>query len=128
MNRRHFLTKTMRAAGACVALPLFARNTVADESAAPTPCLAAAWKKHGMILDATEPWEGGSIQNFTCPAEPLEGDRWRVWYSSSSKIYTLAYADGVPGGSFKKVVARCSPGEPADEPFAIGNLPEKWNP
>ncbi len=129
LNRRHFLTKTMRAAGACVALPLFARKTIANESSAtPMPCLPTAWKKHGMILDATESWEGGSIQNFTCPAEPLEGDRWRIWYSSSSKVYTLAYADGVPGGPFKKVVARCSPGEPADEPFAIGNLPEKWNP
>jgi hypothetical protein len=133
LTRRHFLeavaSSVAALTGACVALPAFARNIVANESpAALTPCLPSAWKKHGIILDATEPWEGGSIQNFTCPAEPLEGDRWRLWYSSSSKVYAIAYAEGVLGGPFKKFSACCSPGEPPDEPFAIGNLPEKWKP
>jgi hypothetical protein len=94
------------------------------------PCPSAAWKKRGIILEASEPWEGDDIQNFTAPAEPLKGGAWRIWYSVSGRRdgYGIACAEGVPGKPMKKFPARCSPGEPADAPFAIGNLPEKWRP
>ena len=54
----------------------------------------------------------------------------RIWYSVSDSRagYGLAYAEGVPGSPLKKVRAVCSPGEPADAPFAVGNLPKKWKP
>lgn len=129
MNRRDFVSTALRVGGACAVVPALARNGFASESAnIPKPCLPSRWQKHGTILDATEPWEGGSIQNFTCPAEPLGGNRWRIWYSSSSQVFSIAYAEGVPGEPFKKVPARCTPGDPLDEPFAIGNLPEQWRP
>ncbi len=82
------------------------------------------------MLEPSEPWEGTSIQNFTTPAEPLKGGAWRLWYSVSGarERYGLAYAEGVPGGPMKKFPAQCSPGEPANAPFAIGNLPDAWKP
>jgi len=81
-------------------------------------------------LEGTEPWEGDHIQNFTSPAEPLDGDRWRLWYSprGSKQGFTLAYAEGVPGGPMKKVPADCRPGRPGDGPFALGHLPAAWKP
>jgi hypothetical protein len=96
----------------------------------PTPCPPTAWQKHGVILEATEPWEDNDIQNFTCPAEPLKGGAWRLWYSVSGRRdrFNLAYAEGVPGGPMKKVVAQLSPRDPPDAPFAIGNLPDGWRP
>lgn len=95
----------------------------------PRPCAPGAWHKHGIILEATEPWEGSDIQNFTSRAEPLSDGAWRIWYSCSSDGgYGLAYAEGVPGRAMKKVAARCSAGDPADALFSIGNLPEKWLP
>ena len=48
--------------------------------------------------------------------------------SDKEKGYGLAYAEGVPGQPMKKTAAQCTPGEPADAPFALGNLPEKWRP
>ncbi|HOB75824.1 MAG TPA: hypothetical protein PKG54_15010 [Phycisphaerae bacterium] len=96
----------------------------------PRPCPPTAWRKHGVVLEPTESWEGKYIQNFTCPAEPLGGDRWRFWYSVSGGrgSYTLAYAEGVLGEKLQKVPVRCSPGRPADEPFSLGNLPDGWKP
>jgi hypothetical protein len=101
----------------------------AEQAGPIIPCASAAWKKHGIILEATEPWEGSEIQNFTTRAEPLDDGAWRIWYSVSGgrKKYKIAWADGIPGETMKKVCAVCSPGEPADSPFAIGNLPEGWN-
>lgn len=86
--------------------------------------------KHGVVLQATEPWEGEDIQNFTTVATPLTRDRWRIWYSVSNRKfgYNLAFAEGTPGGTWKKFPAQLSPGDPVDAPFAIGNLPEKWRP
>ncbi len=93
----------------------------------PRPCAASAWRKHGVVLEPTEPWEYDGIQNFTSPAEPLGGDVWRLWYSvSGSRHGGLAFAEGEPGGPMKKFRAECSPGEPSDSPFAIGGLPEGW--
>jgi hypothetical protein len=70
------------------------------------------------------------VQNFTCPAEPLKNGAWRLWYSTSGKGtgFGLAYAEGVPGQPMKKIPAQCSPGDPPDAPYAIGNLPDKWRP
>ncbi len=97
---------------------------------APRPCPPTAWHKHGIALEATEPWEGDDIQSFTSPAEPLGADRWRIWYSARApkKGFTIAYADGTPGQPMTKVPAVCTPGEPGDGAFTIGNLPEKWKP
>ena len=102
----------------------------ATDVALPEPCPPTAWRKQGVILEATEPWEDNDIQNFTCPAEPLKGGAWRLWYSVSSQRdrFNIAYAEGVPGGSMKKVPARLSPGDPPDARFAIGNLPDGWRP
>jgi len=96
----------------------------------PAPCPPTAWKKHGIILQPTEPWEGDHIQDFTNPAEPLDKDRWRFWYSAvdEKKKYSIAYAEGTPGGLLNKYPAQCTRGEPPHAPFAVGNLPEKWNP
>lgn len=96
----------------------------------PRPCPPGAWRKHGEILAPTEPWEGHRIQSFTCPVEPLEADRWRLWYSAtgSHREYAIAWAEGTIGGEWRKVKARCTPGEPSDGEFEIGRLPEGWRP
>ncbi len=127
-SRRKFL-QTALTAGSAAAL---GSGCVTSRCGAgsPAPCSPAAWTKHGIILEPTEPWEGNDIQNFTTVAEPLRDNTWRIWYSSSGKKagFNLAYAEGAPGRSWKKFRAQVSPGEPADAPFAIGNLPEKWQP
>lgn len=88
------------------------------------------WKKHGILLEATEAWEGKSIQNFTSSVEPLPDGRWRIWYSVNNGDggYGLAFAEGVPGGRMRKVQAVLSAREPADAEFSIGNLPAGWLP
>ena len=100
------------------------RKTLAG---AARPCAPTVWRKHGVILEASEPWEGNGIQSFTSPAEPLSGGAWRIWYTATGRR-GIAFAEGVPGGSMKKFPAQCSPGEPPDAPFALGNLPEGWRP
>lgn len=131
LSRRAFLQQSLLAGAAAM------RTSRADaqlaarvEPHAAAPCPPTAWKKHGIILEPTEPWEGSHIQNFTQPAEPLDKDRWRLWYSAvdEKKAYAIACAEGTPGGPMKKYRARCAPGEPPDAPLAVGNLPEKWNP
>jgi hypothetical protein len=128
INRRSFL-RTAFAAAAGASLPPAARAQK-PEPFSPRPCPPSAWEKHGILLEATEPWESDSIQNFTTTVEPLKGEAWRIWYSASGdrRSYGLAYAEGVPGRAWKKTPATCSPGHPADTPFAIGNLPEDWRP
>ena len=131
MGRRTFLRRSACATvGAALGIPTLARPGADAPPACPSPCPPAAWRKQGIVLEATEPWEGTSIQNFTTAAEPLADGAWRIWYSlsSSSSGYALAYAEGVPGQPMKKVRAACSPGAPADAPFAIGNLPAAWRP
>ena len=131
INRRQMLSG---AAGAAAGLLLpRGRTTMLQAASAlqpPRPCAPDAWRKHGIVLEATEPWEGTDIQNFTSPAEALEGDRWRIWYSARApkKGFNLAYAEGPLGGSMKKVPAVCTPGEPEDGPYAIGHLPTDWKP
>lgn len=95
------------------------------------PCAATAWKKHGIVVEGTEPWEGGFIQDFNSSAEPLGDGRWRLWYGVNQPdeaFKTVAFAQGVPGHQMRKVRAVLSAGEPADAPLAIGNLPDGWEP
>lgn len=129
ISRRELL-KSIGAAGAAAALGACQHGIGIHESGPPRPCAPGAWRKHGIILEATEPWEGTSVQNFTCPAEPLENGAWRFYYSVSKSPagYGLAMAEGEPGGKLKKTPALLSPGDPADAPFAIGNLPAGWRP
>lgn len=131
INRRAFIrTGLGAAAGALVGAGGIGRLACAAEPETPRPCVPTAWKKHGVVLEPTEAWEGNFIQNFTTPAEPLDGGRWRIWYSASGgrDNYSLAFAEGPVGGPMKKTPAECSPGGPKDSAFSIGGLPEKWRP
>ncbi len=131
IDRRTFLRASIYAATAAALGPQVPAHSAQEASPAlPSPCSPSAWHKHGLVLEPSESWEGTGIQNFTCPAEPLENGAWRIWYSvsESSSGYALAFAEGVPGKPMKKVRAQCSPGDPADGPFTLGNLPERWKP
>ncbi len=130
IHRRHFLRLSagvaFAAASSCRADTRDVPSGLADSK----PCEPERWQKHGVVLEATEPWEGGDVQNFACRAEPLEKGRWRLWYSVSDKKtgFAIAVAEGVPGEPMKKIPAVCSPGEPADAPLSIGHLPAGWKP
>jgi hypothetical protein len=129
INRRDFLSQSLGAAAGVFAAPRALQAAAsARDTAIPQPCPPSAWRKHGIVLEPTEDWEGGEVQNFTCPVEPLDDDGWRFWYSPCGKKYTIAYAEGAPGRPLKKFPAQCTPGEPGDGPFTIGHLPDKWNP
>ncbi len=130
IDRRTFLRTTLAAAGAAVSGERLARSATATEPQPPLPCPPTAWRKHGIALAPTEPWEGEHIQSFTSPIEPLEKDRWRIWYTACDpqRKQTIAYAEGLPGEPMKKYPAQCTPGRPGDGPFTLGNLPEKWKP
>ena len=132
INRRRFLGGSLCTAAGVVAgcSQAHRQSVISTAPALPQPCPPTAWRKHGIVLEASEPWEGSRLQNFTSPAEPLGNDRWRIWYSgrASGRQFTIAYAEGVPGGPMKKYPAQCTPGRPVDAPFAIGNLPDGWNP
>ena len=129
INRRTFLHQSLGTAAAVMAAPhALPAAASARDAAVPQPCLPAAWQKRGIVMEATEDWEGGQIENFTSPPEPLANGRWRLWYSARGKKFLIAYAEGTPGSPLKKVPAQCTPGEPGDGPFAIGHLPDKWNP
>lgn len=94
------------------------------------PCPPGAWRKGPIVLGNGPGAEDRWVQNFTCPAEPLEGERWRLWYSiAGPKVpYDVAVAEGVPGRPLERRVAVLSAGAPSDAPLAIGNLPEGWRP
>ncbi len=93
------------------------------------PCAPTAWRKRGVVLAASEPWEEDGIQSFTSPAEPLPGGAWRIWYTATgSRSGRIAFAEGVPGEPMRKYAAQYSPGEPPDVPFGVGNLPAGWRP
>ncbi len=130
MHRRAFLQKSCCAVSVilpgCQTRP---RDEQVDRPL-PRPSPPTRWQKHGIVLEATEPWEGENVQNFTACAEPLDRGSWRLWYSVSGepRAFTVAYAEGVPGQMMKKFAAILSPGPPANEPLAIGNLPEAWRP
>ncbi len=140
INRRAFLRGSICALSGMIlsaAIPCEAQENSAEEKSVifktesyPQPCSPKAWQKKGIVLEATEKWEGNGIQNFTTRAEPLENGAWRIWYSfiSEKNDYGLAYAEGIPGENMKKIMAQCYNGEPADSQFSIGNLPDKWMP
>ena len=129
MSRRSFLYYSLCVTGGIVfAGPVSVQSRENPEDDIPRPCAPEAWRKHGIILEASEPWEGVDIQNFTMRAEPLPDGAWRIWYSVANHGYGLAYAEGIPGKIMRKIPARCSQNEPDDAPFSIGNLPEKWKP
>lgn len=103
------------------------RSWAASSGAVPPAC---GWQKRGVVLAPSERWERDGIQSFTSAAEPIDGDRWRIWYSahSSAEGSSVAFAEGVPGEPMEKVRAECSAGEPADGPLSIGGLPDTWKP
>ena len=92
-------------------------------------CPSGDWQKHGVVLTGDSPRDHW-LQNFQCAAEPLDAARWRLWYSINhhSIPATFGIAEGVPGEAMTRHEAVLSPGEPADAPLAIGNLPEGWRP
>lgn len=129
-NRRAFLKSSARATvGIVLGSCALARSANHPLTSSPQPCSPASWNKRGIILEASEAWEGKDIQNFTTPAEPLSNGGWRFWYSVADehKGFNIAVAEGVPGKPMVKTVADCTAGEPADAPLAIGNLPENWH-
>ncbi|HHD64092.1 MAG TPA: hypothetical protein ENK96_07005, partial [Desulfobulbaceae bacterium] len=85
------------AAGATISLTA---GTVArgSLSAVPRPCPPTQWKKQGIILKPDDAISGGKVQNFTCPAEPLDDGRWRLWYSryGTGVPFNIAKAEGIP--------------------------------
>lgn len=128
LNRRDVLGRMCVTGAAALLAPNLLARAAAPATDVPKPCPPRAWRKHGIVIEPTEPWEAGHIQNFTCPAEPLENGQWRIWYSPHGGKYNIAYALGVPGEPFRKVPAVCTPGEPGDDEFVIGHLPDKWKP
>jgi len=75
INRRTFLHHSLGAAAAVIAAPHALHAAASAPAAAiPRPCAPAAWQRHGVVMEATEDWEGGQIENFTSPPEPLAGD------------------------------------------------------
>ncbi len=83
-----------------------------------------------VVLEPTEPWEGGFISNFTSCVESLPDGQWRIWYSAGTGPdgkFTVAFAEGSINQEWKRYPAVLNSGEPTvDVPFAIGNLPEGW--
>ena len=124
-DRRRFLT--MLTAATCGATSGIQTNNVlstSPEPSVPRPCPPTAWKKLGTVLAGGEQ----PLQNFTCPAEPLENGRWRIWYSQSGSRsgFNVGFAEGRPGEALSRQLAVLSPGEPVDAPLAIGNLPPEF--
>lgn len=137
MNRRKFLQLGLASGASAFAgwscsgrKAAAGLETAGNTTRAPAPSAPGSWNKRGVILAPSEPWEGNHVQNFTARAEPLDGDRWRIWYSvsGSTSAYRVAFAEGIPGETMTKTPALCSPGDLADAPFSIGNLPDRWKP
>lgn len=123
LDRREFLGCSLALAGAAVGLSRMAAAAAGDSPVRLAP--PSSWRKHGIVFGSE--MEGG-VQNFTCAAEPLESDRWRLWYTTmgAGASRTIGFAEGRPGEKFQRHQAVLSPGEPADAPFSLGNLPDGW--
>ena len=66
ISRRTFLHQGLGAAAAVIAAPgMLPAAASASGAAIPRPCAPGAWRKHGILMEATEEWEQGQIQNFT---------------------------------------------------------------
>ena len=132
-DRRTFLRSLLCLGASGRAAPTLTHSSppgLPRKTETPAACGADTWKKHGIILEPSETWEGNGIQNFTTRAEPLKNDRWRIWYSvsDSTRDYSIAFAEGVPGDNMTRIRAVCSPGDPTDVPLSIGHLPDNWKP
>jgi hypothetical protein len=122
LDRRAYLGQTL-AAGSLAAVSSLAAAPAAHRS---PPGPQAPWRKHGIVL----PDVAGPVQSFTCATEPLDRDRWRLWFTTTGpdKTRNIGYAEGKPGEPLERTLAVLSPGEPADAPLAVGNLPADWRP
>ena len=129
MNRRSFVQASLAAiAATAVGCRSFDSGTNRPHHF-PRPSSPANWQKHGVVLEATEPWEGVSVQHFTTCAEPLDRGAWRLWYSvNNERSFQAAYAEGIPGEPMKQTAAVLTTGEPADAPMSIGHRPAGWEP
>lgn len=127
LSRREFSQTATAAALAAAGVACNASAARAEPMPQPSP--ANAWQKHGVVLTGDAP-EDRWLQNFLAPAEPLDERRWRLWFSINhhSIPANFGIAEGVPGESMVRHIAELSPGEPADAPLAIGNLPAGWRP
>lgn len=124
LDRRAFLGHTLAAAGGLAGWSSLA--AAADNAPRPQLGPQTKWRKHGVVLPDID----GRVQSFTCATEPLDGDRWRLWYTTTGpdKTRNIGFADGKPGEPLQRTLAVLSPGEPADAPFSVGNLPADWRP
>jgi hypothetical protein len=107
--------------------------TVESSPNSPRPCPPESWKKYGIVIPPTEPWELNEIQNFNSNTDILPNNRWRVWYGVNhmdprAGKKRVCFADGEIGGKFEKTQAVITGGEPEDAPLAIGGMPAGWEP
>lgn len=129
INRRYFLrTSLYTAAGATLAQQALMQVSPEKKATPPLPCAPTRWRKHGIILKADDLLGGQGVQSFTSPAEPLADGAWRIWCTVTGPQGGIGFAEGVPGKSMKTFFADCSPGEPSDSHFSVGNLPEGLRP
>jgi len=127
VHRRSFLATAALTAGGLMQVGNSRRAFSAEpEKTVPRPCPPSAWRKDGIVLPAA----GGSIQTFTCAAEPQDDGSWRLWYTQrpTPSQRVIGVAEGRLGEPFRQTHAVVSAGAPADAPLSIGNLPEGWNP
>ncbi len=122
LDRRAFLGRSLILAGGLSGLSRTAAGDAPLRSVARRP-----WRKQGVVFGNEI---DGGVQNFTCAAEPLGADRWRLWYTTmgAAAERSIGFAEGRLGAKFQRYQAVLSPGEPADAPFSLGNLPEGWRP
>ncbi|MFH1920661.1 MAG: hypothetical protein ABIP48_12330 [Planctomycetota bacterium] len=125
LDRRTFVK---RATQAVAGLGSLTAVVTAGETSPQRPCPPSAWKKRGIVLESAE--KSGRVQSFTCPAEPLGDGGWRIWHSAYGPgiPFNIGKAEGVLGEPMVRHMAVLSRGDPAEAPFAIGNLPEEWRP
>ncbi len=126
IDRRLFL-KTMAAGSAGVLPTAWHARVSAAAAQAHIRLKANPWHKQETMLPSDE---SGLVQNFTSVVEPLNGSRWRLWYSVSGKNvpFNVGIAEGGLDKPMKRSPAVLSEGPPADAPLAIGNLPRDWRP
>ena len=134
-TRRRFMIGSGATIAACAgsgALGQLPSRVFASEESAefPQPCSMDSWKREGVVLRPDQPWEDQYIEAFMSTVEPLDKDRWRIWYGANSPktgYIGIGIADGVPGETFVKHRAVLSKGEPdKDAEFAIGNIDPNW--
>lgn len=127
MRRREFLARGLLAGAGLATLPR--APAAAGNDGVPRPAPSSVWQKHGVVFGSELGSElDGGAQNFTSAAEPLDGGRWRLWYTSLGPHpqRKIGFAEGRLGEPMKVVPAQLSPGEPAEGPLSIGNLPAEW--